>query len=138
MPSRTDAVRCGMQIESVADIVRAHSAAGPMPWRCRSASGRSRGASCTSGRAALPSGLARRASDAQDRVAFLDKNGIEHFEVVYGAALGNAVCVDVNWRLAPPEVAFIVNDSAGQGARRRPRLRRRCSTPSAAISSTTR
>jgi long-chain acyl-CoA synthetase len=47
----------------------------------------------------------------QDRVAFLDKNGIEHFEVFYGAALLNAVCVDVNWRLAPPEVAYIVNDA---------------------------
>ena len=48
---------------------------------------------------------------AQDRVAFLDKNGIEHFEVFYGAALLNAVCVDVNWRLAAPEVEYIVNDS---------------------------
>jgi long-chain acyl-CoA synthetase len=47
----------------------------------------------------------------QDRVAFLDKNGIEHFEVLFGAALHNAVCVDVNWRLAAPEVAFIVNDA---------------------------
>jgi long-chain acyl-CoA synthetase len=35
----------------------------------------------------------------QDRVAFLDKNGIEHFEVFYGCALLNAVSVDVNWRL---------------------------------------
>jgi len=47
----------------------------------------------------------------QDRVAFLDKNGIEHFEVFYGASLLNAVCVDVNWRLAPPEVEYIVNDA---------------------------
>ena len=37
---------------------------------------------------------------SQDRVAFLDKNGIEHFEVFFGAALLGAVCVDVNWRLA--------------------------------------
>ncbi len=48
---------------------------------------------------------------SQDRIAFLDKNGIEHFEVFYGAALLNAVCVDVNWRLAPPEVEFIVDDA---------------------------
>jgi long-chain acyl-CoA synthetase len=47
----------------------------------------------------------------QDRVAFLDKNGIEHFEVFYGASLLNAVCVDVNWRLAAPEVEYIVNDA---------------------------
>lgn len=49
--------------------------------------------------------------ESQDRVAFLDKNSIEHFEVFYGCALLNAVSVDVNWRLAPPEVAFIVNDT---------------------------
>jgi long-chain acyl-CoA synthetase len=47
----------------------------------------------------------------RDRVAFLEKNSVEHFEVFFGAALLNAVCVDVNWRLAPPEVAFIVNDA---------------------------
>ncbi|MEP6660201.1 MAG: fatty acid--CoA ligase [Acidimicrobiales bacterium] len=47
----------------------------------------------------------------QDRIAFLDKNCVEHFEVFYGAALLNAVCVDVNWRLAAPEVAYIVNDA---------------------------
>jgi long-chain acyl-CoA synthetase len=46
-----------------------------------------------------------------DRVALLDKNGIEHFELMYGSALAGAVCLDVNWRLAPPEVAYIVNDS---------------------------
>jgi len=48
---------------------------------------------------------------AQDRVAFLDKNSIEHFEVFYGCALLNAVSCDINWRLAPPEVEFIVNDA---------------------------
>lgn len=59
--------------------------------------------------------VARALEDAgvgpQDRVAFLDKNGIEHFEVFFGASLLNAVCVDVNWRLAPPEVQFIVDDA---------------------------
>jgi long-chain acyl-CoA synthetase len=48
---------------------------------------------------------------SQDRVAFLDKNSIEHFEVFYGCSLLNAVSVDVNFRLAPPEVAYIVNDA---------------------------
>ena len=58
----------------------------------------------------VATGLAASGVGSQDRVAFLDKNGVEHFEVAYGAALGNAVCVDVNWRLAPPEAAFIIND----------------------------
>lgn len=52
--------------------------------------------------------------NAQDRVAFLDKNSIEHFEVFYGCSLINAVSVDINWRLAGPEVEFIVNDAAAK------------------------
>ncbi len=56
-------------------------------------------------------GLIAEGVGSQDRIAFLDKNGIEHFEVFFGAALVNAVCVDINWRLAPPEIAFIVNDA---------------------------
>lgn len=46
-----------------------------------------------------------------DRVAFLEKNGIAHFELLFGAALINAVSVDVNWRLAAPEVEYIVNNA---------------------------
>ncbi|MEO5898522.1 MAG: long-chain-fatty-acid--CoA ligase [Ilumatobacteraceae bacterium] len=58
--------------------------------------------------------LAAAGVDAHDRVAFLDKNGIEHFEVFYGAAMLNAVCVDVNWRLAGPEIEYIVNDAGAK------------------------
>ena len=64
--------------------------------------------------AQVAQGLRRAGVKSQDRVAFLDKNGIEHFEVFYGCALLNAVSVDVNWRLAAPEVAFIVNDSQAE------------------------
>src|SRR5918993_5867659 len=46
----------------------------------------------------------------QDRVAFLDKNSPEFFEVLFGCAKVNAVSVAVNWRLAPPEMAHIIND----------------------------
>ncbi len=73
--------------------------------------GGSAGPSCTSGRAASPLRSRAAGIGPQDRVAFLDKNGIEHFEVFFGAALLNAVCVDINWRLAPPEVGYIVDDA---------------------------
>jgi len=46
-----------------------------------------------------------------DRVAYLDRNGIEFFEVFFGCALMGAVSVAVNWRLAPTEVAAIIEDS---------------------------
>jgi len=48
---------------------------------------------------------------AGDRVAYLDRNGIEFFEVFFGCALLGAVSVAVNWRLAPAEVAAIVEDA---------------------------
>lgn len=48
---------------------------------------------------------------AGDRVAFLDKNGCEYFEMLFGAAKLGAVLVAVNWRLTPGEVAYIVDDS---------------------------
>ena len=51
---------------------------------------------------------------AEDLVAFIDKNGFEYFEVLFGAAKLNAVTVNVNWRLAGPEVAWIVNDSQAE------------------------
>jgi long-chain acyl-CoA synthetase len=46
-----------------------------------------------------------------DRVAFLDKNGPEYFEVAFGSAKINAVLVAVNWRLSPAEMAWIINDA---------------------------
>ena len=45
------------------------------------------------------------------RVAFLDKNSPEQVELFFGAAKLNAVPCPVNYRLAPPEIAFIVADS---------------------------
>ncbi|MFM8531141.1 MAG: AMP-binding protein, partial [Ilumatobacteraceae bacterium] len=50
----------------------------------------------------------------QDRIALLDKNSLEHFEIFFGAGLLNAVTVSVNWRLAAPEVEYIVNDASAK------------------------
>jgi long-chain acyl-CoA synthetase len=46
-----------------------------------------------------------------DRVAFLDKNSPEYFLLLFGAGKINAVTVAVNWRLAPPEMAFVIDDA---------------------------
>ncbi len=58
------------------------------------------------GRALLADGIG-----AGDRVAFLDRNGIEFFEVLFGASLIGAVMVPVNWRLTPAEMAAIIDDA---------------------------
>ncbi len=46
-----------------------------------------------------------------DRIAYIDKNGPEYFELAFGCSFLKAVTVAVNWRLAPPEMAYIVNDA---------------------------
>ena len=48
---------------------------------------------------------------AGNRVAVLDKNTLEVFELMFGAAKVGAVLCPINWRLAPPEIAHIVNDA---------------------------
>jgi long-chain acyl-CoA synthetase len=48
------------------------------------------------------------------RVAFMDKNSDHFYQVVFGCAKAGAVSVGINWRLAPPEVAYIVNDSGAE------------------------
>lgn len=51
---------------------------------------------------------------AQTRVAYLDKNSDHYFEIMFGAAKAGLVTTAVNWRLAPPEIAYILNDSAAE------------------------
>jgi len=67
------------------------------------------------GRSRQVAGALRTAGvEAGDRAAFLDKNGISYFEVLFGGSLLNAVNVAVNWRLAPPEMAFVINDARAE------------------------
>jgi len=47
----------------------------------------------------------------QDRVAYLDRNAPEYFTYLFGTTKLNAVSVAVNWRLAPPEMEYILNHS---------------------------
>jgi len=48
---------------------------------------------------------------ARSRVAILTSNNGHFFEIWLGSALGRFVLAPINVRLAPPEVAYIVNDS---------------------------
>ncbi len=45
------------------------------------------------------------------RVAFLDRNCIEFFDVLFGCSFIGAVTVAVNWRLSPDEMAAVIEDS---------------------------
>lgn len=45
------------------------------------------------------------------RVAYMGKNSDLYFEMLAGALRAKTVLVGVNWRLAPPEVAYVLKDS---------------------------
>jgi acyl-CoA synthetase (AMP-forming)/AMP-acid ligase II len=100
--------------QSLGDLVRAHAAAQP------EASAFVMGAEQLSF-AALNSG-SNRAANAMlslgigkgDRVAFLGKNHQLYFELLVAAAKIGAVMTPVNWRLAPPEVEYILENSCAR------------------------
>ena len=58
----------------------------------------------------VANGLAALGVTPGERVAFLGKNHPLYFEAFLGAARIGAVMTPVNWRLAPPEVAYILGN----------------------------
>lgn len=50
-------------------------------------------------------------TQAGDRVAVLDKNSAEQFEILFGVNKMGAVYVPVNWRLARREIALVLDDA---------------------------
>ena len=62
----------------------------------------------------LGQGLLEAGIRPQDRVVFLDRNNLQFFEIVAGASKVGAVTAAVNWRLAPREMAQIINHSTAR------------------------
>ena len=103
-------VTCGREIDTVADIVRVHAAQRPDAIALVSASARSPSPSSTRAPTVRPT-RSGRPGRFGDRVAFIEKNGAEFFEVTFGLAKLGAVGVAVNWRLAAPEMLQIIEDA---------------------------
>ena len=62
----------------------------------------------------IANGLIAERLAPQARIAILSKNAPAFFELWFGAAKADAVLVPVNFRLAPPEVAYVVEDAGAQ------------------------
>ena len=56
-------------------------------------------------------GLIGLGQHARARVGFLGKNSDRYFEILFGAFKAKNVIVGVNWRLAAPEIAYVLNDA---------------------------
>lgn len=98
-----------MPIETLDEILRIYSREQPAKIALR-AGERSwtyaelRGESARVAQAMLAEGVS-----AQERIAFLDRNVPEYFTLFFGAGMINAVTLAVNWRLAAPEMEYILN-----------------------------
>src|SRR4051812_42136308 len=103
-----------MPIATIADIIREHGAQRPDAPALEVD-----GASVTFGAldaasSRLAQALRQAGVSAGDRVAFIDKNGLAWFETTFALAKLGAVNVSVNWRLAPAEMAQIVDDARAE------------------------
>jgi acyl-CoA synthetase (AMP-forming)/AMP-acid ligase II len=59
----------------------------------------------------VANGLAALGQGPQARVGYFGKNSDAYFEVLLGTFKANGVLVGVNWRLAGPEIAYVLNDA---------------------------
>jgi len=60
----------------------------------------------------LANGLRRLGLKRQDRIGILSQNRLEYQEVYGACEISGFVCATVNWRLAIPEMVYIINDGA--------------------------
>lgn len=58
----------------------------------------------------IANGLLVEGLEPQARIAVMGKNSDWYYELLVGCAKADMVTVGINWRLAPPEVAWILND----------------------------
>lgn len=59
----------------------------------------------------IANGLRAEGLPAHSRIAVMGKNSDWYYELLIGNAKADMVTVGINWRLAPPEVAYILNDA---------------------------
>jgi long-chain acyl-CoA synthetase len=64
--------------------------------------------------ARVANGLTALGAGASHRIGVIDQNSDRYFEILFGAAKIGAAIVSVNWRLAPPEIAYILKDAGAE------------------------
>ncbi|HEX5946309.1 MAG TPA: long-chain-fatty-acid--CoA ligase [Acidimicrobiales bacterium] len=100
-----------MTIATIADIIRSHAAERPDAVALQVDGGAITFAELDARSNRAANALRAAGVGPGDRVAFIDKNGAEWFDVTFGLAKIGAVNVSVNWRLAPAEMAQIIDDA---------------------------
>ena len=113
-----------MVIGSLADLIRSHARRRPDAPALTAGAERLTFADLDRRSNQVGAALAAAGVAPGDRVAYLGKNTLAFFELLFGASKAGAVTVPVNWRLAPAEIADILDDSTAVRAGGRAGVRR--------------
>jgi len=100
-----------MAIETIADIIRTHGAERPDAVAVEVGERAATFGELDRRSSQLANALSAAGVEPGHRVASIDKNSMEFFEITFGLAKIGAVNVAVNWRLAPPEMRQIIDDA---------------------------
>jgi long-chain acyl-CoA synthetase len=103
-----------MAITTIADIIRTHGAERPDALAVECGDRAVSFGELDRRSSQVANALAAAGVGAGDRVASIDKNGLEFFELTFGLAKLGAVNVAVNWRLAPAEMLQIIDDAKAE------------------------
>ncbi|MEM9176730.1 MAG: long-chain-fatty-acid--CoA ligase [Myxococcota bacterium] len=98
-----------MPLETLDLVLRAHAAERPNKIALRAGDRSWTYPALHAEAAKVANGLLAEGVGPQQRVAFLDRNVPEYFTLLFGAAMINGVTLAVNWRLAAPEMEYILN-----------------------------
>jgi len=102
------------QVKTVADVTR-HRAKVCGDEIAQSFEGRATSYADLDKRASqVAQGLIAAGCEKGTRIGFMGKGSDRYFEMLYGAFKAGGVVVGVNWRLAAPEVAYVLNDSKAE------------------------
>ena len=101
-------------VSTIADIIRTHAAERPDATALEVGDRSVTFAELHERSNQVAHALAAAGVGVGDRVAFIDKNGLEWFEVTFALAKLGAVNVSVNWRLAAPEMRQIIEDAQSE------------------------
>ncbi len=99
------------RLKSVADISRIHAADRPNAVALDYKDRTTTFAELDARASQVAQGLIALKQKPGARVGYLGKNVDRYFEVLLGAFKARVVIVGVNWRLAVPEIAYVLNDA---------------------------
>ena len=97
-----------MSGETLADIIRRSAAAWPDRTAIVSGGGSTSYAALEMAASQVANGLLAEGCARQERVAILTRNSVEFCEIMLGCLKAGTVALPLNWRLAAPEIAYIL------------------------------